>query len=1196
MKFLKIFQFEFTYQLRSIAIWLYFLVVLSFAFLVVTENYASDAREGYFLVNSPIVIATVTVLSLVHWLLIGASVAGNAATRDVQTRMHSLTYIAPVSKAEYLGGRFLAALALNIMILVSVPLGILFAMYFSGIETDILEPFRLASYLTSFFYILLPNTFIATVIQFSLAVLTRRAMGSYLGGLILFVVAYVFGMMVQNTGIWGNLVDSMSFTPIMNHLNDWSLIERNTRLILLEDSFLVNRLLWLSISVGILTFTYSRFQFVLTETSQKQKPVRQRKPDGTAREKLNWGTGVALLQVRGVFGFATHLHQLGLLTRKAFLQIAKSGAGLPLLAILALLMGIAAPGNGNLKTKGVPLLPRTDQVLHYLTAPLTEPEPFWIIIALLTIYYAGELVWRERETGLSAIADATPVSEWVLFLSKFLALSGVLVVWLVLVMMVGIALQVGIGGASVEVGLYLQALFGLQLVDCLLLIVLAIFVHILVNQKFLGHLVAMLAYGFIAYAGNLGIEHKLLIFGASPNWSYTDMAGFGTSLAPWLWFKLYWVAWALLLAVMIRLLWVRSRDGSLFSRFHLACRRFTLSTAMVSATSVGGIIVLGGFIFYNTNVLNEYATTAETMQQRALYEQYYRQYKNRPQPRLTKTNLNVEIYPEQREAKIRGTFHLINNTTVSIDSIHLSTPVGVQTTDVAFDWPAKQVLTNEKLGYRIYALTEPFQPGDSLQLSFEVNHKANGFTNKGADASMMANGTSFKNYDCLPAIGYESYRELTEVGQRKAYKLPARPETPSLYDDKAHNDAPFHEQISFEAVVSTDSGQIAIAPGSLHSTWVKGHRRYFHYITDAPIRNEYNFFSANYAVYEKRWKGIAIQIYYDPGQTENLERMVRSIQASLEHYTQQFGPYPHRLIRFVSYPGYGFGNHSTPATITAEEGFFLLNPKDDSRGFDLVTAVVAHEMGHQWWGGQLTPARVEGAGLLSESLAWYSAMGVLEDKYGSEHLQHLLSFLREENENPRTQAALPLLQANDWYQYYRKGPFALYALSQYIGRDQVNRALRKLLEKHHPGTLPMPTSLDLYGELKRVTPDSLRSLLHDLFKANTFWELKTETATAKQIKGGKWQVTLNLQANKLIVDNAGKKTNLPMKDWVEIGVFAPVEQGKEVGKPLYVQKHFIKSGKQSITVTVHGRPAQVGFDPNHLLIDWNVKDNYAEVD
>ncbi|MCB2408906.1 M1 family aminopeptidase [Hymenobacter lucidus] len=1203
MKLQRIFALEFGYQFRRVATWLYFGVLLAIAFLIVIANFASDARDGYFLLNAPIVIAAVAVICSVKWLLVGASVAGDAAARDVQTRMHLLTYTAPTDKGAYLGGRFLAAFALNVILLLAIPVGIVLAMHFAGVEAEILGPFRAAAYLTTFFYILLPNAFFATAIQFSLAALSRRAMASYLAGAVLFAAAYLVGQGLQDAGEWGNLIDPTGFTPVLSHLsNDWSPLEKSTRLFLLEGSFLTNRLLWLGISLSLLTFTYFRFQFILPETSQKRKPGKQPKPEAVAsREPLSWEAGGILPPATGTYGWATQLRQLRLITWHSFLHLAKSKAGLSLLAALALVVGVIIPA--NLEGRGEPLLPRTDFVLDYLTAPLAQPERFWSIIALLTIFYAGELVWRERDAGLNEIANAAPVPEWVLFLSRFLALSLVLVGWLAFLMMAGIGAQTGIGGATPEIGLYLQILFGLQLVDCLLFALLALLVHVLVNQKFVGHLVALLAYGFIAFAPKLGIEHKLLLFGTSPNWTYTSMAGFGPTLAPWLWFKFYWIAWALLLAVVAALFWVRGREGRFAMRLQLARQRFTGATAGVSAAAGAGILLCGSFIFYNTNVLHDYTSAAEATAQRAAYEQRYRRYLHLPQPLLTGVKLQVEIYPQKRAVEIQGTYLLVNNSPAPIDSIHLATGAGVETTAIHFDQPAKQIHLDAVHGYRIYALAHSLRPDDSLRLSFQVDHRASGFSNSGADAQVLANGSSFRNLEWLPVLGYQPYRELDESGARKAYGLTPRPATYSLYDVAARRYAPFPEQISFEAIVGTDADQMVVAPGTLRRTWTTAGRRYFHYATDAPIRNEYTFFSANYAVQEGKWRNpsassqqeVTIQIYYPPGLTQNLARMVRSAQASLDYYAKQFGPYPHRQLRFVAHASYAFGHHAAPIDITAEEGFFLLNPKADERGFDLVTAVVAHEVAHQWWGNQLKQAYVEGAGLITESLAWYSAMGVLEDNYGPAHLQALLSFLREENETPRTRAALPLLQADDWYQNYRKGPLALYTLSQYMGRDRVNRALRQLLAHHRPGTLPRPTSLDLHQELQTVTPDSLQPLLHDLFEANTFWELTTETATAHQTTAGPWQVTLTLQASKLAVDSAGTETKLPMKEWVEIGVFAPAEAGKVTGKQLYLHKHLIKSGKQTIVLTLPDRPAKVGLDPRQLLIDWKVEDNFKVV-
>ena len=344
-------------------------------------------------------------------------------------------------------------------------------------------------------------------------------------------------------------------------------------------------------------------------------------------------------------------------------------------------------------------------------------------------------------------------------------------------------------------------------------------------------------------------------------------------------------------------------------------------------------------------------------------------------------------------------------------------------------------------------------------------------------------------------------------------------------------------------------------------------------------------------------QAVVIQIFHHPGHAANLDRIVRSVQASLSYYAEHFGPYPYDLLRLVEHPGHGLGMHAEATTIDHEEGFSLLNPSDGPWGLDLPFYVVAHEVAHQWWGAaQLVPASVEGAGLLVESLAVYSGMRVLEETYGYEHLRRYLSQLRASYEVPRTRAAAPLLRAVDPFLTYRKGPLALYALSRYIGEDPVNEALRRLLEEHGSGTPPLPTSLDLYRELQAVTPDSLRYLLYDLFEANTFWELETERATAEQTEAGPWQVTLDVRTRKVVVDSAGVETPVPIDDWVELGVFAPAEEGEELGEPLYRQMHRIRSAEQTITVTVPRRPARAGIDPYNLLIDLEIDDNIEEVE
>ncbi|MEJ7768125.1 MAG: ATP-binding cassette domain-containing protein [Chitinophagaceae bacterium] len=270
--------------------------------------------------------------------------------------------------------------------------------------------------------------------------------------------------------------------------------------------------------------------------------------------------------------------------------------------------------------------------------------------------------------------------------------------------------------------------------------------------------------------------------------------------------------------------------------------------------------------------------------------------------------------------------------------------------------------------------------------------------------------------------------------------------------------------------------------------------------------------------------------------------------------------------------------------ITGGEGFFLLDPKGD--GFDAMFEIVAHEMGHQWWGVQLKPAFAEGGGVISESLAWYSAMQLVKNVKSREALRRFMSWMRQPNPWPPFRTGLPLLRAMDPWANYRKGPYAIYALSEYVGEARVNAALRTLVKKKASS---LATTINLYRELQAVTPDSVKPLLHDLFEVNAFWTFDTKQVMAKKTASGTWQVTLEVEAHKIVADSAGVENEMPVIQWVEIGMFAAAEPGEILGMPLYVRKHFIRSGTQTIVVMLPHKPARGGIDP-YSLLDWEEGD------
>ncbi|KAA9327700.1 M1 family metallopeptidase [Hymenobacter busanensis] len=1210
MRFWAIFRFEFTYQVRRPWPWLFVAVLLLLDFLMTRDGTLSGVLYADFFLNSPFAVAKTTVFGGLLWLVMAAAVAGEAAARDVATRMHPLIYTTSVSKADYLGGRFLAALAINALLLLAVQAGILLGVYLPGVAPELIGPFRPAAFLTSYAFIALPNAFAATALQFLLAARSGRAMASYFGSfLIVFMGFFVASLLLYKRGL-GALLDPIGIRFVVEDLAHlWTPIEKNRRLLGLEGPLLINRLLWLSIGLVACAVTYLGFRFAhRTDSSGWPARAWARLSRTTTPAAGTFplpapapaGIGVAasvpvpVPRVARTFGFATHTRQLLAVAADAFRSIAASWGGLALLVVIPLLTVPVVLD--QMSANDVPLLPTTPRVISELTASLSDELSRWVIIPFLIVYFAGELVWRERDARLSEITDAMPGSDWPLFLGKFLGLGLVLVVFLALQTAAGMLAQAMQGYQRFEVGLYLKILFGLQLTDYLLFALLALAVHVVANQKYVGHLVSILAFVFIALASLFGVEHNLLIYGASPGWSYTEMRGFGASLGPWLWFKLYWAAWALLLAVVARLWWVRGRQNALGERLRLARSRFAGSTAWVATVAAGLLLVLGGYIFYNTNVLNQYRNTAATKARAARYERRYGRYAATPQPQRTATSLHIEVYPTRRTVHIRGTYRLVNRSSKPLDSIHVATASDADTRAIAFDRPATCVLTDTELGHRVYALRHPLRPGDSLQLRFEVRVAPRGFRENGVDGSVVANGTSFTN-SWLPAIGYQTSRELLGASDRREHGLAPRPVIASLYNVAAR-----HERgggTAFEAVVGTEAGQVAVAPGVLRRTWTAGGRRYFRYASDGPIGSEWAFFSARYAVHEAKWKSpdgsghdVAIRVFHHPTHTAHLARMVRSIRASLNYYTQQFGPYRQRQLTVVERPGNGTGMHAEASMLSYGEGFSHWAPQQAPGSLDLPYAVVAHEMAHQW---TVPYANVEGAPVMSESVAWYYAMQAIEAARGHEELERLRHFMRQPYPYAPIRRGEPLLRGLDPYLSYRRGPFALYTMSQYIGVPRVNGALRRLLEKHRSPGAPLATTLDLYRELQAATPDSLHYLLRDLFEVNTYWELKTKQATAQQTPAGSWQVTLQVQARKLVADSAGTEREVPMNDWVEVGVFAPRTSDEDLSQPLYQHKHRIRSGPQTLVVTVPRKPARAGIDPQLLLIDLNGADNVVNV-
>jgi aminopeptidase N len=324
--------------------------------------------------------------------------------------------------------------------------------------------------------------------------------------------------------------------------------------------------------------------------------------------------------------------------------------------------------------------------------------------------------------------------------------------------------------------------------------------------------------------------------------------------------------------------------------------------------------------------------------------------------------------------------------------------------------------------------------------------------------------------------------------------------------------------------------------------------------------------------------------------------MIAALKEALQYYTANFGPFQNRQIRIAEFP-YGDFAQSFPNTVPFSERLGFIYDDRVLKNFDYVGFVTAHEVAHQWWAHQVTPAGVPGAQLLSESLAEYSALMVMERRYGAatirKYLERDLSAYLKGRGKGDDEKPLAAVRMEQGYIAYNKGALALYALKDEIGETVVNRALARFVREYAYKSDPYPSAADLIRLLREEAGPEHHQLIADLFEKITLWDLAVTASSATAMPDGKWRVSLVLRARKLEATGNGEETEVPMNNFVDIGLFAsnPADRDFVSSDVILLQKRRVVSGVQTVELIVGRKPAFAGINPYNKLIERNTDDN-----
>lgn len=1204
---LEIIKFEIQYRTRRPETYIYFTVL--FLYSLIAVDFLFGHALGPVKANAPYIIAQSMTIISAFFMIVTSMIMGTAVLRDFDHNMESLIFINPIKKRDYLAGRFLG----SFIVLVCIYSAMLFGLMLSGLvpwrELDDMQVFNLWHYIEPFLSIVLPTLFFGGAIFFVTGALSRKLMVVYTQG-ILFLMIYLVALKLSrsfDTEYFAVLLDPFSFTTLSKVIQFWTPDERNVLKISFEGILLYNRLIWITVGLIALVVGYARISFnVVQDKASKRKFIA--KNDGKDISVIS-SSRISIPVFSPHFDIKTNFIQLRQHALFYFKSLLKEGA---FWAIALCAMGTIFINTISLGTAfGVDSYP----VTYLIVSEFVELSILFFL--LIIVFYSGELVWKERDTRLSQIHDSLPVSDFTNLGGKFLGLCLSYVVLISFMILAGVLFQVFKGYYRFDFSLYFMEFFVGIFPMLVLLTGIAFFFQSLVNNKFVGHIaVGVFLFAGIAIPSQLGFHHPLYIFGGAFLPTYSEMNGYGHFLESFFWIKLYWITFTILLFIITVIYSVRGTEVGIKNRWKLARQRFTKPLVNLALGAGCVFILSGSYIYYNTNVLNEFAFPSTQKVYRVNYEKALKSFEHLSQPEIVDVSLKVDLFPRKRGYVAEGYFILVNKTDSSIGEVHIQKlPTSkVNLEYISFEGGAAKDNSHEDFGYFINRLDQPLQPGDSVKMEFRQVFSEVGFE-ENSNQSIVYNGTFFDNAH-FPILGYNSDIELEGNDDRQEYGLKpkvrrAKIDDPiALKEGRANGDG---EEISFEMIISTTANQTALAPGNLIKEWEEAGRNYFYYKMNQPMANFYSIVSAEYEKMEDKWvpemgsfdNPVDLEIYYQKGHEYNLERMMNGMKKSFSYFSKNFSPYQYQQMRIMEYPRYRDFAQSFPNSVPFSESLGFILDIDDEKDVDMVFYITAHELAHQWWGLQVNPANVQGKSMISESLAQYSALMVLKEEYGEEKVREFLrtqmrSYLSGRSREEIQEVSLSLVESGQQYIYYGKGAVNFYALQDYISEEKVNLALQRFIRDwdSNEGLLKAntdryATTSDLIGYLNEVTPDSLQYILKDLFETITLYENRATEGAYEMVSEGQYKVSLTLDAIKYRVDSLSVEQTIDINDWIDVGIYAEGEDGER--NLVYLKKHRFTEQLSEIEIIVDQKPVKAGIDPLHKLIDREADDNIIEL-
>ena len=531
--------------------------------------------------------------------IFNAVIMGDPVIRDFRTEVDSLIFSKPVTRAQYLLGKFLGNFFVLVCCQAAFPLTLLVLQAFPT-SRMIVQPFRVFPYFKHFFFFVVISHLVLAALYFTVGTLTRNSKIVYglAAGFYPLYITYGLLLLRPLSFRWRLMLDPMLLSATLRGNGFLHSAEfLNQYVVRYTADMIANRAVMIFVSALCLAILYVRF--TIAERSGNVERLSSLNlstafegvyyPESSPATRLDeleksdyrastFVPHVALPVARVNEGIRANLNKL-IATLGVEFRLLRAERSLVVIMPLVIFLSVVEVAFYN-----IPL------DVSYSAAYATNTAKLLLVFLLgISVFYIGEAMHRDREARIEPVLWAAPAPNNVLLLSKFLATVLLMCGLIFTVGIAALVIQVLRNHTPIDLLAYVRVYGFILLPSTIFVTAVAVLANIALRNKHVAYVFSIGTAAALFYLYSNGYNHWLYNPVLYQLWNYPDLTGNGNNQSIILIHRIYCLAASVAFLSLAHILFQRKSTRGVRMDGHLTDRGRSILLALVSLTTAIGM-------------------------------------------------------------------------------------------------------------------------------------------------------------------------------------------------------------------------------------------------------------------------------------------------------------------------------------------------------------------------------------------------------------------------------------------------------------------------------------------------------------------------------------------------------------------------------------------------------------------------------